>query len=115
MTINLATLRKANRVRQLEWPGSENIDLAFRGLELAGEVGELCNKLKKLVRIRRGIEGTTEVPSALMRGVQDEAADVLISLDLICMELGFDLSLATMVKFNETSMKHGLETRLTDF
>ena len=110
---DLAILRKANEARQAEWPGAEAVDLAFRGLELAGETGEFCNKLKKLVRIQRGIKGTTEAPEALMRDIQDEAADILISLDLICMDLGIDLGLSTAAKFNATSLKHNLLTRLT--
>lgn len=113
MTIDLATLRNANMARQAEWPGAEAVDLAFRGLELAGETGELANLLKKVVRLNRGITGTYEQREALMQAVQDEVADVLISLDLVCMDLGIDLSLAVAAKFNATSLKHGLETRLT--
>lgn len=109
---DLATLRKANEARQAEWPGAEAIDLAFRGLELAGETGELCNLLKKAVRLKRGITGTTEARDALLTKIEDEAADVLVCLDLICMDLGIDLSLAVARKFNATSLKHGLVTRL---
>jgi NTP pyrophosphatase (non-canonical NTP hydrolase) len=113
MTLDLESLRDANMVRQMEWPGSEAVDLAFRGLELAGETGELCNKVKKLVRLNRGIQGTTEGREALMQAIRDEAADVMISLDLLCMDLDLDLSLAVAAKFNETSLKHGMQTRLT--
>lgn len=110
--LNLRPLRIANETRQAEWPGGEHVDLAFRGLELWGESGELGNKLKKLVRIQRGIKGTTEGLPDLMSDICDEIGDVLISLDLIAMELGIDLSLATRSKFNQTSEKHGLSTRL---
>jgi NTP pyrophosphatase (non-canonical NTP hydrolase) len=129
MTLDLDTLRRANMARQAEWPGAGAVDLAFRGLELAGEVGELedavvdmvavsaatgrvCNLAKKLVRIRRDIHGTSETAEHLLRAMQDEAADVLISLDLLCMDLGIDLSIAAAAKFNETSIKKGLLTRL---
>ncbi len=122
-------LRRANRARQAEWRGATAVDLAFRGLELAGEVGELeeavvallslstatgrlANLLKKTTRLNRGILGTTETPEALLEAVQDEAGDVLISLDLICMELGIDLPSSAVAKFNKTSIKHGLKTRL---
>lgn len=109
---DLATLRQANTARQMEWPGGEHVDLAFRGLELAGETGELCNLLKKAVRLQRGIKGTCEEREALSKMIEDEAADVLISLDLVCMELGIDLGLAVVSKFNKTSLKHNLQTRL---
>jgi hypothetical protein len=44
--------------------------------------------------------------------IENEAADVLICLDLVCMDLGIDLSLVVARKFNEASMKHDLVTRL---
>ena len=109
---DLAILRQANMARQAEWPGAEAVDLAFRGLELAGETGELCNLLKKAVRLKRGIKGTYEQNEKLARMIENEAADVLICLDLVCMDLGIDLSLVVARKFNETSMKHDLVTRL---
>lgn len=112
MAIDLTMLRNANIKRQLEWQGSKHADLAFRGLELAGEVGELCNLLKKMVRIQREIKGTYEERSTLFKMIEDEAADVLICLDLVCLELGINLSLATTAKFNATSLKHGLGARL---
>ena len=109
---DLVTLRKANEARQAEWPGAEAVDLAFRGLELAGEAGELCNLLKKAVRVQRGIKGTYEQHAELSAKIEDEAADVVICLDLICMDLGIDLSLVVARKFNATSLKNGLLTRL---
>ena len=112
MPLTFGQLRQANETRQAEWPGGEHVDLAFRGLELWGESGELGNKLKKLVRLQRGIKGTTEGYNSLMQDIRDEMGDVLISLDLIAMELGIDLAEATAAKFNATSAKHDLTTRL---
>ena len=87
MPLTFGQLRQANETRLAEWPGGEHVDLAFRGLELWGESGELGNKLKKLVRLQRGIKGTTEGHNSLMQDIRDEMGDVLISLDLIAMEL----------------------------
>lgn len=112
MPLSFDALRAANIARQAEWPGAENVDLAFRGLELSGEIGELCNILKKLVRLQRGIKGTTEERDALMAEAFDELADAVICLDLIGMELGIDLAHALIFKFNRTSIKHKLKTRL---
>lgn len=109
---NLNDLRRANVARQAEWPGREHVDLAFRGLEMAGEAGELANKLKKLVRLQRGIHGTNEERAKLMQEIADEMADVVICVDLIGMEIGIDSAEAVRSKFNATSAKHGLKTRL---
>lgn len=112
--MRLNHLRIANTARQAEWPGGEHVDLAFRGLELAGEVGELLNLVKKVVRLKRGITGTYEQMVDLHLTLQDELADVVICTDLLAMELGVDLSKAVPLKFNATSVKNGLETRLPE-
>ncbi len=52
--MDLTTLRNANRQRHVEWTKGNDIPLSFRGLELAEEVGEACNELKKLERFRMG-------------------------------------------------------------
>lgn len=109
---NLNELRRANVARQAERPGGEHVDLAFRGLEMAGEAGELANKLKKLVRLQRGIQGTNEERATLMQEIADEMGDVMICVDLIGMEIGIDSAEAVRSKFNATSAKHGLKTRL---
>lgn len=81
-------LRDANIARQIVWPGGEHVRVNFRGLELSGEVGELNNILKKLVRIELGISGTSETREALMHAIADEIGDVAVCLDLVGMELG---------------------------
>lgn len=106
-------LRLANVNRQAEWPGGEHVDLAFRGLEMAGEAGELANKLKKMVRLQRGIQGTTEDMKTLLFEIMEEMADVVICVDLIAMHLDVSLQQAVRGKFNATSLKHSLKTRLT--
>lgn len=112
MKLCFSALREANRARQAEWPCAESVDLAFRALEVAGEVGELANKAKKLVRLQRGISGTSEAEIDLLEAIAKEAADVVISLDLMCEDLGIDLGWAVTGKFDETSAKHGLKTLL---
>lgn len=78
-------LRAANTARQAEWdPSGHTGDLDWRMNELAGEIGEVCNVLKKLHRERCGMPGsrTTVVQLA------EELADVLICLDLFEMDAG---------------------------
>ena len=102
------TLRSANIARQVEWDQDGQITASYRGNELAGEVGEACNVIKKLERERLGILGSR----ATVGELADELADVLICADLIAMHYGIDLEAAVARKFNATSEKVGLQTRL---
>ena len=102
------TLRSANIARQDEWDQDGQITASYRGNELAGEVGEACNVIKKLERERLGILGSR----ATVGELADELADVLICADLIAMHYGIDLEAAVARKFNATSEKVGLLTRL---
>lgn len=103
-------LRQANFARQQEWDSRNQISLAYRGNELAGEVGEACNLIKKLERERLGIRGSRTTLSELA----EELADVIICVDLIAMHEGIDLNKAVRDKFNATSIKYGLSTRIED-
>ena|SRR5260370_39740217 len=102
------TLRAANLTRQAEWDAGNQIDASYRGNELAGEVGEACNVIKKLERERMGIRGSRDTVAHLA----EELADVIICTDLIAAAYGIDLDQAVASKFNETSEKVGLKTRM---
>lgn len=104
----LHDLRKANTVRQAEWDVGNQLTLVYRGNELAGEVGEACNVIKKLERERLGIKGSRDTLDHLA----EELADVVICTDLIAMHAGINLNDAVRDKFNATSAKVGLKTRM---
>ncbi len=118
-------LREANIARNKEWDAGGKLTKVFRGNELAGEVGEmldkalnlivlagavgrLCNVLKKLERERLGLRGSR----ATAEDLDEEFADIQICLDLVAMDAGVDLGQVTRDKFNATSIKLGLSTRL---
>lgn len=102
-------LREANEARNIEWKGSMDVVPAlFRATELAGEVGEACNVIKKLERERMGWVGSR----ATLAQLGAELADVIICVDLIAMDYGLDLWKLVERKFNETSERVGLTTRL---
>lgn len=103
-------LRAANSARQTEWTGDVRVGLAFRGVELAGETGEACNIIKKLERERLGFVGSRGTVEQLA----DELADVVICADLAAMDAGIDLQAAIVRKFNATSEKVGLATRMAE-
>ncbi|MGL4488113.1 MAG: MazG-like family protein [Rhizobiaceae bacterium] len=107
--MSLKALRIANAARQKEWDKDNQITLSYRGTELGGEVGEALNIIKKLERERLGIKGSR----ATVEDLAEELADVIICCDLIAMATGIDLTKALQEKFNKTSEKVGLSTRLT--
>ena len=107
--MDFQTLRQANSKRHTEWAKGDTLPLSFRGLELAGEAGEACNALKKLERARLGLVGGNED----LQGLLEELADVVICAALIAMDLGIDLGAAVAEKFNRTSAKYGLQTRIS--
>lgn len=104
----LKQLREKNIARNQEWAGAVELSLSFAGNELAGEVGEACNILKKLEREKLGIVGSRSTPEALL----EELADVIICVDLIGMRFGFDIEEAVKNKFNKTSEQRGLKTKM---
>lgn len=104
----IPTLREANKIRQKEWDEDNQISLSYRGNELAGEVGEACNLIKKLERERLGIRGSRTT----VKELAEELADVIICADLIAMQEGIDLEESVRKKFNATSEKYGLKTRM---
>ena len=108
VTDERTTLREANIARQKEWDAGNQITLTYRGNELAGEVGEACNIMKKLERERLGIRGSR----ATVEQLAEELADIVICTDLVAMSEGIDLDAAVAAKFNATSEKVGLATRL---
>lgn len=101
-------LHVANYHRQQQWPGNHKATVEFRTIEFAGEAGELCEKIKKWLRGELGIKGNT----ATIADIASEMGDVIVCLDLLAQKLDIDLGAAVRDKFNETSEKYGLSTRI---
>jgi len=109
-TLKFSQLRLANEIRASEWTkGSKtNLGVEFAMIELAGEVGELANQIKKQLRHQAGIVGGDDN----LEAIRQELADVVICADLLARKLGVDLGRAVVDKFNYTSDKHGFATKL---
>lgn len=101
-------LQHVNDKRNIEWDPERKLNGAFFGVELAGEVGEACNLIKKLERARLGLRGSTTTKQCL----GEELADVAIVLCLVANYYNIDLENHIIPKFNETSDKLGLEEHL---
>jgi NTP pyrophosphatase (non-canonical NTP hydrolase) len=100
----------ANGWRQELWDKDHKITASYRGNELAGEVGEACNAIKKLERKRLGIRGSRDTVDHLA----EELADVVICVDLIAMHYEVNLGKAIRKKFNKTSRKVGLPVEIAE-
>lgn len=103
MTLVLSQLREKNEERQKAWCGDNMPDLMFRMVELAGEVGEAANIVKKIEREKQGWRGSRSSVGALA----EEIGDIVVCADLVALAAGFDLDRAVVQKFNETSIKQG--------
>ncbi|MEO1731844.1 MAG: MazG-like family protein [Pseudomonadota bacterium] len=74
---------------------------------MAGEAGEACNVVKKLNRIRDGVDNS-ETPEDLREMLKAEIGDVFTYLDLMAQAAGFDLySDCIAPKFNDVSERIG--------
>lgn len=101
---SLDQLRKANRMRCPEFGHGEIEDWSLEkwGIAIGGEVGELLNILKKIVR-------GDEID---VKDAGKELADVIIYADMIAQRLGLDLRSEILAKFNEVSDRIGSVVRL---
>lgn len=106
--ITFEDLRYANVQRNKEWDPAAALSGAFRGLELAGEIGELCNVVKKMERERLGLPGSR----ASWSRFTEELGDAQICLDLLAMHYSADLAEATKLAFNTKSLAMALQTRI---
>lgn len=125
--LTLGRLQAAHIERQAEWCPDQVPDLSFRGNEMAGEVGETIealydhiaelgkaagrssNLVKKLERERHGWRGSRATKAQLA----EELADVIHTAVLCAITADVDIEAATVAKFDATSEKNGLRTRLT--
>jgi len=106
-------LRAVNQQRAIEWCGHAPTlqDLEFCTIELGGETGEFQNLVKKLMRFDKGMRGGISLINVL-QPLADELADIIICADRAAHSLGLDLDEAVMHKFNETSIKQKLQTKI---
>jgi len=103
------TLRDANIARQAEWDPIDAIGLSL--IELSAAIGGLANMIyiiKKRDRETLGLRWSR----VDLADLAAEFGDVLICLDLVSMNFHIDLDQAIKDRFNQSSIKCGLKTRL---
>lgn len=86
----------------------KEIGLAYVALGLAGEAGEVANKVKKVYRDSNGKLTGADIPKIL-----EEGSDVLWYLAMLCDELGIsmqvmiDVNIAKLAARQENDTLHG--------
>lgn len=103
-----------NLARCLRWhpDGINSWSFSDWAVALAGEVGELCDVVKKLNRVRDGLRGNKLKPEELVVELSKEVADVYIYLDLFAQAAKINLYESVKAKFNEVSDRNGFPERL---
>lgn len=113
--LSFAQLRAANATRVKHWHGEKGVAAWSNSdwaVATAGEIGEACNIVKKLNRVRDGITGNTIEREELQIMLAMEMADVAIYLDLWAQHNLIDLASAIRDKFNLVSIREKFPERL---
>lgn len=114
-------LAKVNATRVKRWHpyGITSWSITDWACAAAGEMGEVCNAVKKLRRVENEIANRSDDPSRLIANkpqailaIGEEIADTIIYLDLLAQRLGIDIASFVIEKFNRTSEQYGFPEKL---
>lgn len=118
MSINLIEFSKINKQRSMKFMGG-SLDLWSEsdwGVAAGGEMGEVCDGIKKLNRIRMGVHSNNpraQVSEQQMKEhILKEIGDTVTYLDLLAQRMGSDLETCLRTAFNTVSQREGLEERI---
>jgi NTP pyrophosphatase (non-canonical NTP hydrolase) len=116
MSLNLQTFRAANVDRAINgFNCYQNQPLTHWTTALAGEVGELCNMIKKLQRVENGgIDGGNSYKASdiTKKMLQEEIGGIAIYLDLLASLLDIELEEAIQSTFNDKSEQLNFTQRI---
>ncbi len=99
---------QAGAMKTAVYPNSGKGNWTYPALGLAGETGEICEKLKKAIRDDGG-----QVNAERKQALSKELGDVLWYVAALCTELGFDMdevaanNLAKLAARKEANKIHG--------
>jgi NTP pyrophosphatase (non-canonical NTP hydrolase) len=116
MKLDLAAMRPINVQRATEgFKCYDNQPLTYWTTALAGEVGELCNMIKKMQRVERGgVDGGSSYTAKdiTKEMLKEEIGGIAIYLDLLASLLDISLEEAIVDTFNSKSEKYGFKEKL---
>ena len=111
MKLDLAAMRPVNVQRAIEgFNCYDNQPLTYWTTALAGEVGELCNMIKKMQRVEKGgLDGGSSYTAKdiTKEMLKEEIGGIAIYLDLLASQLDISLEDAIIDTFNSKSEKYG--------
>ncbi len=118
MPLDLAAFRALNVQRAREgFRCYDNQPLTYWTTALAGEVGELCNMIKKLQRVERGgVDGGSSYSAKDIdrEMLKEEIGGIAIYLDLLASLLNIPLDEAIRDTFNRKSAQYGFPEKWVD-
>jgi len=116
MKLDLAAMRPINVQRATEgFKCYDNQPLTYWTTALAGEVGELCNMIKKMQRVEKGgVDGGSSYTAkdVTKEMLKEEIGGIAIYLDLLASLLDISLEDAIIDTFNSKSEKQGFKEKL---
>jgi NTP pyrophosphatase (non-canonical NTP hydrolase) len=116
MSLNLQSFRTANVDRAINgFNCYQNQPLTYWTTALAGEVGELCNMIKKLQRVKNGgMDGGSSYKASdiTKKMLQEEIGGIVIYLDLLASLLDIELEEAIQSTFNNKSEQLNFTQRI---
>lgn len=104
-----------NASRCTRWHSIKSWSLSDWATATAGALGEACNLIKKLNRLRDGVAGNEgrELDQVFLREcLAEELADTFTYLDLLATAAGIDLEKAVIMRFNAVSEKQRMPERI---
>ena len=111
MGLDLKEFRQVNMQRAIEgFRCYDNQPITYWTTALAGEVGELCNMIKKIQRVEKGgIDGGSSYSAKDITPemLKEEIGGIAIYLDLLASLLDISLEDAIVQTFNSKSEKMG--------
>lgn len=117
MKLDLQELRDKSVKRAIEgFKCYDNQPILYWTTALAGELGELCNMVKKMERVAGGgVDGGSSYTAADITTdmLKEEIGGIAIYLDLLAARLGISLEEAIIHTFNSKSEKYGFPQKLT--
>lgn len=113
MKLDLQKFRELNTQRAVEgFKTYQNVPITYWTTALAGEIGELCNMIKKQERVAHGgIDGGSSYTAETIdkEMLQEEIGGIFIYLDLLASLLGISIEEAVIQTFNSKSEKYKFE------
>lgn len=118
MKLDLAALRPVNVQRAKEgFKCYDNQPLTYWTTALAGEVGELCNMIKKMQRVEKGgMDGGSSYSAKdiTKEMLKEEIGGIAIYLDLLASLMDISLEEAIIDTFNSKSDKYGFNQKISE-